>query len=91
MPKRIKLRPKRIFRNYFLLGTVSIMMYEYIVLMVAKLYYKDDGNLYVLGIMHGLFVMIGWCFIQTVFTDPGEVPAFWGFRKGDPISRRKRY
>ena len=38
-----------------------------------------------------LFIMIIWWFIQTVFTDPGEVPTFWGFRKGDPISRRKRY
>lgn len=91
MPKRIKLRPRKICANYFLHGTISIMLFEYTALMLAKVYYKTDGNLFALAGMHFLFGMICWSFIQTVFTDPGEVPAFWGFRKGDPVSRRKRY
>lgn len=42
-------------------------------------------------VIHLMFFMAMWCFFQTAFTDPGEVPTFWGFRKGDPVSRRKRY
>jgi hypothetical protein len=32
-----------------------------------------------------------WSFVQTVITDPGEVPIYWGFRVGDPDNRRRRY
>ena len=38
-----------------------------------------------------LSVMLVWCFIQTMMTDPGQIPSFWGFRVGDPEGRRRRY
>lgn len=91
MPKKLPVKPSKFYGNYFIVFTVSVIVYEYGALMLAKLYFKEERNYVLLGITHLIFLMILWCFLQTVFTDPGEVPTFWGFRKGDPVSRRKRY
>lgn len=37
------------------------------------------------------FVMLVWSFLQTMTTDPGQVPVFWGFHLGDPEQKRRRY
>ena len=91
MPKKLPLKASRFYGNFFISTVVLIMIYEYVALMLSKLYYAQNASIVMLIISHLQFSMILWCFIQTVFTDPGEVPTFWGFRKGDPISRRKRY
>ena len=38
-----------------------------------------------------LFVLLVWAFVQTMTTDPGQVPVFWGFHLGDPEQKRRRY
>lgn len=38
-----------------------------------------------------LFFMLIWSFFQTMTTDPGQVPVFWGFHLGDPENKRRRY
>ena len=91
MPKKLQLKVSKFYGNIFIIIVTTVMLYEYIALMLAKLYFSSDSNKVVLILLHVLFFMIVWCFLQTVYTDPGEVPTFWGFRKGDPISRRKRY
>lgn len=35
--------------------------------------------------------MLLWSLAQTLITDPGRVPIYWGFYMGDPDSKRKRY
>ena len=45
----------------------------------------------ILSLYHILAFMLGWSFVQTLITDPGEVPIYWGFRVGDPDDRRRRY
>jgi palmitoyltransferase len=35
--------------------------------------------------------MVIWSFFQTMTTDPGQVPVFWGFHLGDNENKRKRY
>ena len=35
--------------------------------------------------------MLVWSFIQSMTTDPGQVPVFWGFHLGDPENKRRRY
>jgi len=38
-----------------------------------------------------LFLMLIWSFFQTMTTDPGQVPVFWGFHLGDNENKRRRY
>lgn len=34
---------------------------------------------------------MSWAVLQTIFTDPGEIPFYWGFRHGDTDFQRRRY
>lgn len=45
----------------------------------------------VLAIFHFLFAMLAWSLLQTMATDPGQVPVFWGFHLGDGENKRRRY
>ena len=38
-----------------------------------------------------IFVLLVWSFFQAMFTDPGQVPVFWGFYLGDSENKRRRY
>lgn len=52
----------------------------------------DDWRIVLLlSIFHFLFFMLVWSFIQSMTTDPGQVPVFWGFHLGDPENKRRRY
>jgi len=44
-----------------------------------------------LTFFHVLFIMLLWSFFQSMTTDPGQVPVFWGFHLGDPENKRRRY
>lgn len=35
--------------------------------------------------------MLAWAFFKTMYSDPGQVPTFWGFHLGDNESKRRRY
>lgn len=35
--------------------------------------------------------MLVWSFFQSMTTDPGQVPVFWGFHLGDNENKRRRY
>ena len=37
------------------------------------------------------FLMLLWSFFKTMYSDPGQVPTFWGFHLGDNESKRRRY
>lgn len=49
---------------------------------------EDPISLANLIIFNLLFAMLIWSFLQTMFTDPGQIPIYWGFRVGDPEGRR---
>ena len=44
-----------------------------------------------LAFFHLLFLMLLWAFFQSMTTDPGQVPVFWGFHLGDAENKRRRY
>ena len=44
-----------------------------------------------LAVFNVIFFMLIWSFIQSMTTDPGQVPVFWGFHLGDPENKRRRY
>jgi hypothetical protein len=54
-------------------------------------YLGDPLAFYFLVVFNILFFMLVWSFLQTMFTDPGQIPTYWGFRVGDPEGRRRRY
>ena len=54
----------------------------------------EDPNYYNCSFMvvfNILFLMLMWCFLKTMYSDPGQVPTFWGFHLGDNESKRRRY
>ena len=44
-----------------------------------------------LVVFHLIFFMLIWSFIQSMTTDPGQIPVEWGFHFGDPEAKRRRY
>lgn len=72
----------------------AFVYYVFVILTWLPRFKQGDQqalSLLLLIIYHVLAFMLGWSFIQTVITDPGEVPIYWGFRVGDPDDRRRRY
>lgn len=77
---------------------------QYIILMCSKyglLGYKVTSPIYsllesfyaspVLVLFNLFFTMLVWSLYQSMTTDPGQVPVFWGFHLGDQESKRRRY
>lgn len=53
---------------------------------------KEDPRAIGLLIFYNvIFFMLLWSFFQTMTTDPGQVPVFWGFHLGDNENKRRRY
>ena len=94
MPRRLPVRPAKVMGNFFALTAMSMMFFIYY--MFAFCLYgpraeKDTASFVILLIYNALFVMTAWSFLQTMTTDPGQVPVFWGFHLGDNENKRKRY
>jgi len=74
---------------------LSIIMLTYTVFVVIIWGPRIKTNFWIaipiLVFFHIIAFFLLWSFIQTVITDPGEVPIYWGFRVGDPDDRRRRY
>ncbi len=94
MPRRLPLRPAKIVGNLFVLFVlivISTIYYTYVWVVWGP---KIEEDLYVsvlLVVFHILFLMLVWSFFQSMTTDPGQVPVFWGFHLGDPENKRRRY
>ena len=62
---------------------------------MPKLTYVPENNdpvaFGVLTVFHLLFLLLLWSFMQSMLTDPGQVPVFWGFHLGDAEHKRRRY
>ena len=53
--------------------------------------YSCKSAIAVLTIFHLLFILLIWSLVQSMITDPGQVPVFWGFHQGDNEKKRRRY
>lgn len=40
---------------------------------------------------HVFLILLTWSVFQTIYTDAGEIPFYWGFRHGDTDFQRRRY
>jgi palmitoyltransferase ZDHHC2/15/20 len=103
MPRRLPVRPAKIIGNLFVLFVlivISTIYYTYVGVVFGP---KIIGNLSMLtvvdnylimgmlAVFHLLFLMLLWAFFQSMTTDPGQVPVFWGFHLGDAENKRRRY
>lgn len=51
----------------------------------------DEWVFVMLIIFNVLFGMLMWSFYQAAFSDPGEVPSFWGFHDSQRTEQKRRY
>jgi palmitoyltransferase len=70
---------------------IGLIYYAYTFLVWLPKAEDDWKVLLLLAVFHVLFIMLIWSFIQSMTTDPGQVPVFWGFHLGDPENKRRRY
>ena len=107
MPRRLPVRPAKVFGNFFVLIVLSLMgliWYTFVlVIWVPRaskylptnnsfILIEDNPSVIALLIVYNFFfVMLVWSFFQTMTTDPGQVPVFWGFHLGDNENKRRRY
>lgn len=93
MPRRLPVRPGKILGNAFVLLVSSVMTFIYYVYVNIWAPRAQDSTLVMIMLVffNFLFVMLVWSFVQTMTTDPGQVPVFWGFHLGDPEQKRRRY
>ena len=93
MPRRLPVRPGKILGNVFVLIVALTLGYIYYVYVQVWAPRAQDSVavMVMLVVFNLIFVMTVWSFVQTMTTDPGQVPVFWGFHLGDPEQKRRRY
>ena len=94
MPSRLPVRPAKIIGNLFVLFVllvIALLYYTYVIVLWGPRVNTHFLIPPMLAIFHFLFIMLLWSFFQSMLTDPGQVPAFWGFHIGDPENKRRRY
>jgi len=94
MPRRLPVRPAKVLGNFFVLMAMSMMAfiyYMFVIILFGPRAEKDSSVFGLLIVYNFIFIMTVWSFFQTMTTDPGQVPVFWGFHLGDNENKRKRY
>jgi len=67
---------------------------NYVFFMIYKWFpeIKNNSWAYLVIFFYNLIVILmTWATIQTIYTNPGEIPFYWGFRHGDTDFQRRRY
>ena len=80
------MRPGKILGYVFVLlvaGVMSFVYYTYVSVWGPRAS-ESIWVMLMLVVFNLIVVMLVWSFIQTMTTDPGQVPVFWGFHLGDP-------
>lgn len=97
MPKRKSDAVRNAMGNIMVGLVFMVLIFVYYVFVVLNWAPRVENTsllpltIAVLVIFHVLAFFLIWSFVQTIITDPGEVPIYWGFRVGDPDDRRRRY
>lgn len=97
MPRTTPLTCSKILGNFFVMFVLSVISFIYS--NVMKIYYiRRNGEFYIeiqisvfLVCFHFSVLMLIWCFLRAMLTDPGIVPPLWGFYMGDSENKRRRY
>ena len=74
MPRRLPVRPAKVLGNFFVIVALSMMgfiYYMFAFVLYAPRAEKDTFSFMLLIVYNFLFLMVVWCFFQTMTTDPG--------------------
>jgi uncharacterized membrane protein YqiK len=52
---------------------------------------RPSFMLIALIVFHVFFLMVVWAMIQSIISDPGRVPIYWGFFAEESDNRKRRY
>ena len=75
---------KKLLTVHFI-GVVCFIIFNYYILVVEFMTllnphpYSNAGRIAALVVFHLLFIMLAWSMIQSIISDPGRVPIYWGF------------
>lgn len=70
---------------------MGFIYYTYVFVLWGPRAEEDPRAIGLLIFYNVIFFMLLWSFFQTMTTDPGQVPVFWGFHLGDNENKRRRY
>jgi len=80
--------------NSFLITITLYLAFVYYVF--TQMYWpnyieRNNGSMIFMGIFHTIFGLMLWSYLTVVFTDPGQVPLYWGFYLDAPEHKKRRY
>lgn len=77
----------KVFWSHYIKGKI----FHLVSVVITNL--RKDGILsrFYSYLIHILFYMMGWSYIQTYWSDPGEVPLYWGFYLREEQNKKRRY
>lgn len=84
----------RLFGNIYIVVILCYLALSYYVFMykdTLQMPNKTSWTYIHIVVMHTLIFMLLFSFLQTIISDPGKVPLFWGFFLDDPDHKRRRY
>jgi palmitoyltransferase len=77
---------KKLTGNVFVLAaltTICLVYYTFALQLYFPMGLESWTVRLILTVFHLLFFMLVWSFFQTMLTDPGKVPPYWGFYMND--------
>ena len=91
-----KKKPKKNYgKLLILLIIIAIIIdsYTYIYEIMFKSLTSKNTTIIVslIAIFTLILILLLWCFITAMNTNPGDIPLYWGFYIGDDDFKRKRY
>lgn len=95
MPRRLPLRSAKIAGKIYVMVLFSFIGMIYYTFVVKcwgpKIESGSSFAMPILSVFHFLMFLLLWSMLQSMITDPGQVPVFWGFHLGDPAIKRQKY
>jgi len=84
----------RLFGNIYIVVILCYIALAYYVFMYKDTLQMPNKTVWTythIVLMHTGVFMLLFSFFQTIISDPGKVPLFWGFFLDDPDHKRRRY
>lgn len=75
----------KLLKSVHFVGVILFILFNYYILVFEFMQflnphpYSENARIAALLIFHLFFLMLAWSMIQSVISDPGRVPIYWGF------------
>ncbi|KAL4477980.1 hypothetical protein ABPG72_013388 [Tetrahymena utriculariae] len=82
-------------RSYYLVGAICFIGLQYYLFvfqfMRDRFQFYQESTVVILFFFHVLFFLLLWSMFQSITSDPGKVPLYWGVIMDDPETKKRRY